>query len=141
MANNHPKLTLQENQQVRLKLLHDKPLEGKNGHGPYAMYGVENEAGEELVWFAPSSAHEVIQSQQLKKGSEIIVKLVGKDKVEVSIIGKAAELDHSSTSDALKERMIQSMKDAQEVVAAVPDLGFRAEDARSIGLSLFIART
>ena len=47
----------------------------------------------------------------------------------------------ASTSDALKARMIQSMKDAQEVVAAVPDLGFRAEDARAIGLSLFIACT
>ena len=69
------------------------------------------------------------------------MKLVGKDKVEVSIVGNAAEPDHSSSSDALKERMIQSMKDAQEVVAAVPDLGFRTEDARAIGLSLFIART
>jgi hypothetical protein len=27
------------------------------------------------------------------------------------------------------------------IVNAVPELGFRAEDARSIGLSLFIART
>ena len=39
-----------------------------------------------LVWFAPSPAHDVIQSQQLKAGSEIIVKLVGKNKVEVSIL-------------------------------------------------------
>ena len=37
-AKNHPKLELHENQPVKLKLLHDKPLEGKNGHGPYAMY-------------------------------------------------------------------------------------------------------
>jgi len=28
-----------------------------------------------------------------------------------------------------------------DILAAVPDLGFRAEDARAIGLSLFIART
>jgi len=27
---------------------------------------------------------------------------------------------------------IQSMKDAGEILAAVPDLGFRAEDARAI---------
>ena len=59
----------------------------------------------------------------------------------MSIIGKAIEPEEPSTSDLLKVRMIQSMKDAQEVVAAVPDLGFRAEDARAIGLSLFIART
>ena len=99
------------------------------------------EATEELVWFAPAAAHDVIQSQQLKAGSEIIVKLTGKNTVEVSIIGKGSEQVQASTSDALKARMIQSMKDAQEVVAAVPDLGFRAEDARAIGLSLFIART
>ena len=43
------------------------------------MYAVTNEAGEELVWFAPATAHEVIQSQQLKAGSEIIVKLTGKE--------------------------------------------------------------
>ena len=96
MSNNRPKVELTEGKPQKLKLLHDKPLEGKNGHGPYAMYGVVNEAGEELVWFAPASAHEVIKSQQLKKGSEIIVKLVGKDKVEVSIVGNAAEPDHSS---------------------------------------------
>ncbi len=103
------------------------------------MYGVTNEAREELVWFAPAAAHDVIQSQQVKAGSEISVKLTGKNTVEVSIIGKAIESEQSSTSDLLKEGMIQSMKDAQEVVAAVPDLGFRAEDARAIGLSLFIA--
>jgi len=122
-------------------LLRNEPLVGENGHGKYFMYAVTNEVGEELVWFAPASAHEVIQSQQLSKGSEFIAKLIGKDKVEVSIIGKAIEPEEPSTSDLLKVRMIQSMKDAQEVVAAVPDLGFRAEDARAIGLSLFIART
>jgi hypothetical protein len=106
------------------------------------MYAVENEADEELVWFAPLPAHEVIQSQQLKAGSEIIVKLTGKNKVEVSILGKAAEPEHAlKSTDARKEIMIQSMHDAADILAAVPDLGFRAEDARAIGLSLFIART
>jgi hypothetical protein len=41
----------------------------------------------------------------------------------------------------IKEVMIQSMRDAADILAAVPDLGFRAEDSRAIGLSLFIART
>ena len=87
-------------------------------------------------------AHDVIQSQSLKTGSEIIVKLTGKNKVEVSILGKAAETEQAAkSSDSRKEVMIQSMRDAAEILAAVPDLGFRAEDARAIGLSLFIART
>ena len=55
------------------------------------MYAVQSEAEEELVWYAPATAHDVIQSQQLKTGAEIIVKLTGKNKVEVSILGKAAE--------------------------------------------------
>ena len=141
MANNRPKVELQLNQPVKLKLLRNEPLIGENGHGTYYMYAVTNEAGEELVWFAPSTAHDVIQSQQLKAGSEIIVKLTGKNKVEVSILGKAAEPEHAPKADSLKDVMVQSMKDAAEILSAVPDLGFRAEDARAIGLSLFIART
>jgi hypothetical protein len=142
MSNNRPKLELQLNQPIKLKLLRDQPLVGENGHGKYFMYAVLNESGEELVWFAPSTVHEVIQSQQLKAGSEIIAKLTGKNKVEVSILGKTAEPEHASTSpDNLKDVMTQSMRDAAEILAAVPDLGFRAENARSIGLSLFIART
>ena len=142
MANNRPKVELQLNQPIRLKIIRNEPLIGENGHGKYCMYAVTNEAGEELVWFAPAPAHEVIQSQQLKAGSEIIVKPTGKNKVEVSILGKAAEPEQATkSSDSRKEVMIQSMRDAADILAAVPDLGFRAEDARAIGLSLFIART
>ena len=141
MSNNRPKLQLELDRPIKLKLVRNEPLIGENGHGKYFMYAVTNEAGEELVWFCPATAHEVIQSQNLKAGSEIIVKLTGKNKVEVSILGKAAEPEQASKSDHLKDVMIQSMRDAGEILAAVPDLGFRAEDARAIGLSLFIART
>jgi hypothetical protein len=84
-----------------------------------------------VVWFAPSTAHDVIQSQQLKPGSEIIVKLSGKNKVELSILGKAAELELTPKSaDNLKHVMVLSMRDAGEILATVPDLGFCAEDAQ-----------
>jgi hypothetical protein len=63
----------------------------------------------------------------------------GSSKLQVSISGKEAQPDPKP--DSLKDVMIQSMRDAAEILAAVPDLGFRAEDARAIGLSLFIART
>jgi hypothetical protein len=83
----------------------------------------------------------VIQSQQLKAGSEIVVKLAAKNKVEVSILVKAVEPEHAPQSDNFKDVMIQSMRDSAEIIAAMPDLEFRAEDVRAIGLSLFIART
>jgi len=103
------------------------------------MYGVVNEAGEELVWFAPASAHEVIQSQALKRGSEIIVRQTGKNTVEVSIIGKAAEAE--SKSDNLKELMISSLRDASAIAAEAPELRLGSSDVRAIANSLFIART
>jgi len=70
------------------------------------------------------------------------VKLTGKNKVEVSILGKAVEQSEPTRpSDNLRDVMIQSMKDSAEIVSAVPALGLRAEGARAIRLSLFIART
>ena len=64
------------------------------------------------------------------------MKLTGKNKFEVSILGKATESERDSQPDNLKDVMIQSMKDSAEIVAAVPALGLRAEDARAIGLYL-----
>jgi hypothetical protein len=49
--------------------------------------------------------------------------------------------DSSMTDEKdLRTLMLQSMKDAASVVAAVPELAFRAEDTRAIGLSIFIAK-
>lgn len=81
---------------------------------------------------------------KLKSGDEFILTRVengkkGSSKLQVSIIGKESTTD--PRPDNLKDVMVQSMRDAGEILAAVPDLGFRAEDARAIGLSLFIART
>ncbi len=67
--------------------------------------------------------------------------LAAKNKVEVSILGKAAEPERNSKPDNLKDVMIQSMRNSAEIVNGVPGLGFRAEDARAIGLSLFIGGT
>ncbi len=141
MSNNRPKVELQLNQPTRLKLLRNEPLIGENGHGKYFMYAVTNEVGEELVWFAPSPAHDVIQSQQLKAGSEIIVKLAGKNKVEVSILGKAAEPEHlSKSADNLAEILKQSIADAALAIRSFPDIPFQSEDIRAASLTIFIQR-
>ena len=108
------------------------------------MYPVKDESGNEVSFFAPDDIHTILAEHKLKSGDEFILTRVengkkGSSKLQVSIIGKESTSDLKP--DSLKEVMIQSMRDAAEIVAAVPDLGFRAEDARAIGLSLFIART
>ena len=105
------------------------------------MYAVTNEAGDELVWFAPATAHDVIRFQQLKAGSEIIVKLVGKNKVEVSILGKASEPEHESKSnDNLADILKQSISDAAAAIRSFPDIPFQSEDIRAASLTIFIQR-
>jgi len=124
-------------------LLHDC-ITGKNNYGEYHLYPLKDESGNELSFFAQDDVHAVLAEHKLKSGDEFILTRVengkkGSSKLEVSIIGKEASSDPKP--DNLKDVMVQSMRDAAEILAAVPDLGFRAEDARAIGLSLFIART
>ena len=141
MSNNRPKVELKENQPTKLKLLRNEPLIGENGHGRYFMYAAMNEGGEGLVWFAPAPAHEVIQSQQLKAGSEIIVKLIGKNRVEVSILGKPAKPEHETKSgDNLAGILKQSIADAAQAVRSFPDIPFQPEDIRAAALTLMIQR-
>ena len=124
-------------------MLHDC-ITGKNNYGEYHLYPLKDESGNELSFFAQDDVHAVLAEHKLKSGDEFILTRVengkkGSSKLEVSIIGKEASSDPKP--DNLKDVMVQSMRDAAEILAAVPDLGFRAEDARAIGLSLFIART
>jgi hypothetical protein len=126
-------------------LLRDEPIKGKQTNGdPWQLYPVKDESGSELSFFAPDDVHSILAEHKLKSGDEFILSRVengkkGSSKLQISIIGKEASSEPKS--DNLKDVMTQSMRDAAEILAAVPDLGFRAEDARSIGLSLFIART
>ena len=141
-----PKLDIVElNKPRKFKLLLNDPITGKQKNGdPWQLYPVKDESGNELSFFAPDDIHTILAEHKLKTGDEFILTRVengkkGSSKLQVSIIGKESTPDPKP--DSLKEVMIQSMHDAAEILAAVPDLGFRAEDARAIGLSLFIART
>jgi hypothetical protein len=126
-------------------LLRNEPITGKQTNGDaWQLYPVKDESGNELSFFANDDVHAVLADHKLKSGDEFILTRVengkkGSSKLQVSIIGKDSTSDPKP--DNLKAVMIQSMKDSAEILAAVPDLGFRAEDARAIGLSLFIART
>jgi hypothetical protein len=147
--NGKPKLEITElNKPAKFRLLRNEPITGKQTNGDaWQLYPVKDESGNELSFFAPDDIHWVLAEHKLKTGDEFILTRVengkkGSSKLQVSIIGKAAEPEHAlNSTDSCKEIMIQSMRDAAEILAAVPDLGLRAEDARAIGLSLFIART
>ena len=144
--NGKPKLEITElNKPMKFRLLRNEPITGKQTNGdPWQLYPVKDESGNEVSFFAPDDVHSVLVEHKLKNGDEFILTRVengkkGSSKLQVSIIGKEATPDPKP--DSLKDVMIQSMRDAAEILSAVPDLGFRAEDARAIGLSLFIART
>jgi hypothetical protein len=138
-----PKLELQLNKPVKLKLLRDV-YTGENQHGKYLLATVQDEQGQEFAWFIPTDLHDVVQDSGLKAGSEIIAQRVengrkGSSKIQLSILAKTEPPE--SVHNDHKSIMIESMKEAAEVVAAVPELGFRAEDARAIGLSIYISKS
>jgi len=146
------------NQEVRLRLLKDKPFTGENGYGKYYLYSVQDlDDGEEKAFFAPAEIHQIIDDKKLTKGSEFIVKKVpyqnGKkigSKLELSLVSVAAKTPAppisthqpiSQATDNLKEVMRQCLVEAVEIVHSLPDIPFQADSIRSICASLFIART
>jgi len=137
------KLDPELNQEVRVRLLRDKPYTGTNSVGKYYLYSVVNtETGEELSFFAPEDVHNIIVEKKLGKDSEFLIKKVlhqngsKKTKLELSLVSVAA-----SQTDNLKEIMRQCLAEAIDIVRSLPDIPFQGEDIRAICSGLFIART
>jgi hypothetical protein len=133
---------------LKLKLLRDQPHVGDNGHGKYFLYSVQDEAGIEFAWFAPQDIHDVIQTNSLKAGSEILVKRVqangkkGVTKIELSILGTVSKEEQSAPlGDDLKGIMQLCLQEAVEITKSVAGIPFQNEDVRAICSCLFIART
>jgi hypothetical protein len=130
----------------KLKLLRDQPHVGDNGHGKYFLYSVQDEAGIEFAWFAPQEIHDVIQTNGLRAGSEILVKRVqangkkGVTKVELSMLGKSAEPQSHPSSDNCKELLLQSIRDAVDIVKEA-GIQFSNDELQKLATTLFIQRT
>lgn len=145
MANNRPKLEVTETP-LKLKLLRDQPHVGDNGHGKYFLYSVQDEAGIEFAWFAPQEIHDVIQTNGLKTESEILVKRIqangkkGVTKVELSILGKSAEPHPGLSGDRCKELLLQSIRDAIDIVKEA-GIQFSNDELLRAATTLFIQRT
>jgi hypothetical protein len=138
------------NQEVRVKLLKDKPYTGENTRGKYFLYSIVDLAsGEEKAFFAPDYIHDVIVEKHLGKDSEFILKKVPfqngnkiSSKLEISLVNVASAAPiPQAHADNLKETMRQCLTEAIDIVRSLPDIPFQNDDIRAICASLFIART
>jgi hypothetical protein len=81
----------------------------------YYLYSVVDSDGIELAYFASEEIHSLIQSKNLKNGTEIQLTKKGKA-VEFAIIGQALPNEPASVlsadSDNLKAILLQCVKDA-----------------------------
>jgi hypothetical protein len=149
-ATQRAKLEPALNEEVRVKLLKDKPYTGENTRGKYFLYSVVDLAsGEEKAFFAPPEIHDLIVEKHLGKDSEFILKKIPfqngskiSSKLELSLVS-ATSVTHTpqAHADNLKETMRQCLAEAIDIVRSLPDIPFQNDDIRAICSSLFIART
>jgi len=121
---------------VKVKLLKNKPYQGKSSRGDYFLYSVDVE-GMEHAFFAPVEIHELIQSAGIAVNSDILLKKVG-SKIELSLLGVATA---EPKSDDFREMMRQSILDALELKRTIEGVEWTHEDVRSLSSTLFIARS
>ncbi|MCB2203457.1 hypothetical protein KQI65_01815 [bacterium] len=155
------KLDLALNQPRTLVLLFDNPLTGENRYGPYYLYAfADPDTGEELSFFAPSEAHDMLEHYNAgdrieitkharQSGKNVITQYIvvpangGPLKSKLNGNGKAASpAPHAesspvtpSTRDKLYDLMLQSYKDALAIQQEVNSL-----NVDKCALSLYISR-
>ncbi len=159
--NERPKLELALNETVRVKLLKDKPYEGKSPYGSYLLYSIEQD-GMEKAFFAPPEVHQQIAEQGYKAGDELVLKKVAVQngrkvisRIQVEPVAKAVTAQAASPSsspqpkptngkpveDDFRSIMEQSLQEAVEITRSVQGVPFQNEDIQKIASCLFIART
>ena len=135
------------NQPTKLRLLKNKPYEGKSEFGPYLLYSVEQD-GEEKAYFAPPEVSQKIQELGVKAGDEIMLTKVAvsngknaKAEVIVAAVSNHTRTQSPSSGDTLKQIMEQCLREAVEITRSVQGVPFQNEDIQKIASCLFIART
>ena len=131
------------NQPTKLRLLKNKPYEGKSDFGIYHLYSIERD-GLEMAYFATPELSQKIQALGVTAGSEIMLTKVavlnGKKAsadVLVEVVNKQTRTQTPVSGDSLKQIMEQCLKDSIEITRSlqVP------LDIQKIASCLFIART
>ena len=135
------------NEPVKLKLLKDRPYEGKSDFGLYLLYSVE-ENGVEKAYFAPPEVHQEILKLGCKGGDEIrLTKIAeengkrGVSKVVVERLTVPVQHCEQPARDNLGGIMEQALREAVDITRAVSGVPFQNEDIQKIASCLFIART
>jgi len=142
------KVELNLHESIRLKLLKDTCYTANSSYGPYHLYSVADQDGNEMSFFAPEDIHQQIVRNGLKAGSEFILhkkasqngkKITGELVFEP--VKDTPALEPTNGKDLYKEIMAQCLQDAITIVRSIDGVPLQAEDVRAISSCLFIART
>ena len=138
-TNNRPKVELQPGEEVRITLTKDEPVIGKSQFGPYTLYDCVTEDGTEMVFFGTPEVDQVIKDHKLGKGSHFILRKTQengrKPKLEIALISK----DPAVPDDNLKAILLQSIRDAVEVVKET-GMQFSNDEIQKLATTIFIQR-
>jgi hypothetical protein len=135
------------NQPTKLRLLKNKPYEGKSEFGVYHLYSVEQN-GEEKAYFATPELSLKIQELGVKAGDEVVLTKIAvpdgkkaKSQVLVEAVSNHSRTQTPVGGDSLKEVMMKCLQEAIEITRSVQGVPFQTEDVQKIASCLFIART
>lgn len=137
------KLELELNKSQTLELLFDEPISGQSRYGPYWMYTLKEQSGEEVLFFAPEEVNEQIKT--LKKGDRFeITKLAEQKgtkivtKYEVTVKKQIpTNNNHQPQKDNYFDAMLTSYQDALKIQEQLNGM----VDVNRIAITLFIARS
>ncbi|MBV6421615.1 MAG: hypothetical protein DAHOPDDO_02896 [Ignavibacteriaceae bacterium] len=146
MPEKKPKLELELNKPVKIKLLQDQPLIGTSRFGEYYLYNVRNGNGQEYSFFPDKEVHEKLKD--LRKGDKVEIckraeakgnKILTSFDVKIlqNNIESPEKPNNKTPDDNYFELMLNSCRDAVRIQNELGGL----MDAKSLAVTLFIARS
>lgn len=147
---NRPKVEIALNEEATLTLTRDKAHTGQSSWGTYYLYGV-NHNGEDKSFFATEEVHQKILEAGLRTGDQFVIRKKAIQngrkvtaKVEFEVVSKQpppadGNGDGRTTSDGLKEVLLQCVRDADFIMKNAE--AQISDEVQKLATTLFIART
>ncbi|HOJ07242.1 MAG: hypothetical protein HND40_06625 [Ignavibacteriota bacterium] len=121
----------------------DEPISGQSRYGPYWMYTLKEQSGEEVLFFAPEEVNEQIKTLKKgdrfeitklaeQKGTKIVTKYDVKIKQQIP-----TNNNHQVQKDNYFDAMLSSYQDALKIQEQLNGM----VDVNRIAITLFIARS